>query len=205
MNAAEDKRWTTIQTAVGATAGTTSINIAGNSSSSSILPMLDRHKEAAPHTQYVGNQVIQVRPLDQFALQEVSSAKRTILKIDTQGHERSVLDGAAEIVKLARGVQIELSLVPLYEGAMKFDEAIARLLAQGFELQLVEPGFRDPVSQQLLQVDGIFMAVMGPKSGSQSPISAISDASVSQRMLRRFVKLDGAAAGRSKRLKEHVP
>ena len=80
-----------------------------------------------------------------------------MLKIDTQGYERSVLDGATEVVKLARGIQIELSFAALYEGAMKFDEAINRLLAEGFELQMVEPGFRDPVSQQLLQADGIFV------------------------------------------------
>lgn len=157
MHAAKDKSWTTIHTAVGATTETTSINIAGNSNSSSILPMLNRHEEVAPSTRYVGSQVIEVRPLDQLALREVQSAKNSILKIDTQGYERSVLDGAAEIVKLVRGVQIELSFVPLYEGAMKFDEAIARLLREGFELQMVEPGFRDPVSQQLLQADGIFI------------------------------------------------
>ncbi len=68
-----------------------------------------------------------------------------------------MLDGAAEVVRRGAGVQIELSFVPLYEGAMEFDEAIDRLLGEGFELQMVEPGFRDPVSQQLLQADGIFI------------------------------------------------
>jgi len=155
--AASDPNWVTIRTAVGAASETGWINIAGNSDSSSILPMLSRHEDVAPHTRYVGSQAIEIRPLDQLVLSDVQSAKNALLKIDTQGFERSVLDGAAEVMKLLRGVQIELSFVPLYDGAMKFDEAIERLLGEGFDLHLIEPGFRDPDSQQLLQADGVFL------------------------------------------------
>ena len=157
QHASNDPKWTAIQKAVGAQTENTAINIAGNSDSSSILPMLNRHVEVAPHTAYVGTQDIEVRPLDQLALQDVQSAKNSILKIDTQGYERSVLDGAHEVLKLLRGVQIELSLVPLYEGVMPYVEAIERLENEGFVLQLIEPGFRDAATQQLLQADGIFL------------------------------------------------
>jgi hypothetical protein len=105
----------------------------------------------------MGSQPVQVRPLDELALEDVRSATNSLLKIDTQGYERAVLDGAPRVIAQVRAIQLELSFVPLYDGGMSFDEAIERLLGEGFELQLVEPGFRDPVSQQLLQADGIFI------------------------------------------------
>ena len=50
--------------AVGASPGTTRINIAGNSDSSSILGMLDRHREGLPGVDYVASEDATVTTLD---------------------------------------------------------------------------------------------------------------------------------------------
>jgi predicted small integral membrane protein len=55
-----------------------------------------------------------------------------------------------------RGVQVELSVVALYEGQSLFNEVIAFLLAQGFVLWDVAPAFVDPRSGRMLQFDGTF-------------------------------------------------
>jgi len=154
---AGDKNWSVVQTAVGAHSETGTISIAGNSDSSSLLPMLARHEEVAPHTRYIGSQTIEIHTLDELALDAVQQSRNAYLKIDTQGYERFVLDGGPRVVALLGGVQIEMSLIPLDSGAMTFDEAIIRMLGEGFEMHLVEPGLRDPVSQQLLQMDGVFI------------------------------------------------
>ena len=39
-------------------------DIAGNSASSSLLPMLDSHSSAAPHTAYVGKESVPLLTLD---------------------------------------------------------------------------------------------------------------------------------------------
>jgi FkbM family methyltransferase len=151
-----DSSWHARHYALGAASGELAINIAGNSDSSSLLPMLERHTSAAPTTNYVGTQTVSLKRLDDVAGEWIRSSSRAFLKIDAQGYERDVLEGASGVMGDIRGVQIELTFEPLYEGGMLFDEAIELLLSQGFSLQGLEPGFRDPTNQQLLQADGVF-------------------------------------------------
>jgi predicted amino acid racemase len=68
-----------------------------------------------------------------------------------------VLDGAAETLKRAHGVLLELSLVPLYEGQTLWLEMIQRMADQGFTLWSIQKGFTDPRTGRSLQVDGIFL------------------------------------------------
>jgi hypothetical protein len=49
-----------------------------------------------------------------------------------------------------------MSLVPLYAGQALFLDLKTLLERRGFALLAVEPGFADPRSGELLQVDGIF-------------------------------------------------
>jgi hypothetical protein len=79
-----------------------------------------------------------------------------MLKIDVQGYERAVLDGAAKTLSSFRGVRTEMSLVPLYKGQALMPEVMGRLGQHGFELWLVDPGFTEPDTRRLLQLDGVF-------------------------------------------------
>jgi hypothetical protein len=78
------------------------------------------------------------------------------MKIDTQGYESRVLQGAQGSLARIDTVQMELSLVPLYEGELLFQEMWELLRAKGYTLVAIESGFSAPASGQLLQVDGIF-------------------------------------------------
>ena len=63
--AASDPLWDVVERcAVGASATWTAINIAGNSYSSSLLPMLDLHREAAPESAYQGTEPCHVITLE---------------------------------------------------------------------------------------------------------------------------------------------
>ncbi len=79
-----------------------------------------------------------------------------MLKIDTQGYEWQVLDGAVATLPRITAVLIEMSLVPLYEGQHLWLEIIARLEAMGFKTWSLQPGFVDPSTGRTLQVDGMF-------------------------------------------------
>jgi hypothetical protein len=79
-----------------------------------------------------------------------------MLKIDTQGYEMAVLRGAEKMLPRLAGVQLELSLAPLYEGQTLYLELIDWLRARGFDLWSVIPGFVDPSSGRMLQFDGVF-------------------------------------------------
>lgn len=136
--------------------GEVEINIAGNSQSSSILPMLESHRSAAPESAYQGKETVPIKTLDYVAGQYLENARAAFLKIDTQGFEWQVLDGAREILPHIKGILVELSLVPLYEGQHLWREVIDRLEAEGFTLWAFKPVFSDRASGRTLQVDGIF-------------------------------------------------
>lgn len=142
--------------ALGDRNGEVEINIAGNSQSSSILPMLESHRSAAPESAYQGKELVPIKTLDAVAGQYLKNAHAPFLKIDTQGFEWQVLDGARATLPHVRGVLLELSLVPLYEGQHLWLEIMARLEAEGFVLWAFEPVFSDPLDGRTLQVDGIY-------------------------------------------------
>ena len=151
-----DAQWTVQRAAVGAEAGTLTMNVSGNSVSSSVLPMLDRHEAAAPSARYVAQEEVPAVTVDDMVTDNDLAPERTLLKIDVQGYEKAVLDGAAKTLAHFRGVRTEMSLVPLYDGQALMPEIVGHLGGLGFELWFVEPGFAEPDTRRLLQLDGMF-------------------------------------------------
>ena len=151
-----DPLWTAApRMALGSRSGEMTIHVAHNSVSSSILPMLNTHLQAAPESAYVKNESVLVNRLDDVC--PTSSTDRLLLKVDVQGYERDVLEGAPRLLEACRLVIVEMSLVPLYQGqtlALDLWESLAKL---GFEAHYFDPGFRDPHSDRMLQMDGLFV------------------------------------------------
>ncbi len=157
-SASRDGNWLVHpRTALGDHDGEIEINIAGNSVSSSILPMLDAHALAAAGSAYLAIERTPIVRLDAVATQYLNADARPFIKIDTQGFEWQVLDGASDTLERAHGVLLELSLVPLYDGQRLWREIIARMEASGFILWALQKGFTDPRTGQSLQMDGIFI------------------------------------------------
>lgn len=151
-----DPGWQVFNFGIGDAGGKREINIAANSQSSSLLDMLPSHEKAAPEARYVGRELIEVRTLDSLFGELCRSARNVYLKIDTQGYESKVLKGAENSLARIATVQLEMSLVPLYQGGLLLNEMCAFLSGKGYTLVALENGFSDPASGQLLQVDGVF-------------------------------------------------
>lgn len=151
-----DGKWTVVNVALGDARARAEINVAVNSTSSSFLPMQAAHRTAAPWATYAGTEQVSVICLDDIFRTHYKGS-RSLLKIDVQGYEEHVLRGAARSLPLIQGVQLEMSLVPLYEGTWGFLDAVEYFGAEGFDLVSLEPGFYDRATGRLLQVDGIFM------------------------------------------------
>jgi FkbM family methyltransferase len=158
LNASKDPLWDCRRCALGETDGTISINVAGNAgASSSVLPMLSRHQEAFPPANYVGTEEVSIRRLDSLAPEVLRPTDVTFLKIDVQGFEKQVVAGARSTIdERCVGMQLELSFVPLYEGAMLIREALDLVYSFGFTLAGLVPGFADPRDGRMLQADGVF-------------------------------------------------
>ena len=71
-------------------------------------------------------------------------------------YEEQILSGAPNTLDRIVGIQVELSLVSLYEGQMLFTEMLQRLEAKGFQLYRPFPAFIDFRSGRWLQSDTIF-------------------------------------------------
>lgn len=155
--------------AIGDYDGEIEINIARNSSSSSVLPMMELHSSAAEGSAYVGVEKTFIHRLDSVIPEYLAKCRRPFLKIDVQGYEWQVLDGAREILPRIQGVFCELSLVPLYEGQRLWLEIITRLEREGFALWAIQPGFTDPRDGRTLQLDVIFFRELEYKQYHNGP------------------------------------
>ena len=143
--------------AVGSRPGEAEINISQNSESSSILPMLNAHSTADPASSYIGKARTEVITLDSVFDSYRRSDEKTFLKIDTQGFEDRVLGGISANLKNVSGVQLELSIVPLYDGQRLYPYFFDFFEKSDFFLWSLTPGFFDSSTGQLLQFDAVFV------------------------------------------------
>ena len=156
INALKDNKWDTHNFALGNKQEEKVINISENLSSSSILDMTSTHQESAPQSTYMSTERIVVKTLDEIYNDLIQDNDIVLLKIDVQGFERNVIEGASLALPKIKGVQIEMSLVELYKKEMLFCDMKSLLSDYGFELYSLENGFFNNKTGQLLQVDGLF-------------------------------------------------
>lgn len=142
--------------ALGENSGEVEIKVSANLESSSILSVSDAHLQAEPSVRTVAMEKVPLRRLDEAALAYLSPGNRVFLKIDVQGYELPVLRGAEGVLHQVCGVQLELSLHPLYQGEPLFREVIDTVESLGFTLYDLNPCFSDDVTGRTYQVDGVF-------------------------------------------------
>jgi FkbM family methyltransferase len=135
--------------------GEASMNISANLNSSSILPMLDSHRNAAPDSHYIDSEKVIIRRFDSI-IDDYHSGGNLFLKIDTQGYEMKILRGATNSFHKITGIQLETSLVPLYDGESLVYDTMNFMIGKGFKLMGLIPGFTNRATGQLLQADCIF-------------------------------------------------
>ncbi|HEY0228009.1 MAG TPA: FkbM family methyltransferase [Mycobacterium sp.] len=153
-----DPLWDCRQCALGDFDGTIAMNVAGNAgASSSILPMLQSHRDVFPQANYVGAEDVAIRRLDSAAPEILRHSETVFLKIDVQGFDRQVIAGAESTINdHCTGIQLELSFAALYEGDMVIHEALDLMDSLGFVLAGLAPGFTDVRNGRVLQADGVF-------------------------------------------------
>jgi FkbM family methyltransferase len=154
--ARRDTNWLVREHACGATNGVQPLNVAANSQSSSFLPMRTRHVQIYPDSQYVGTEVVPVMRLDSIFDEVVRPDAKTWLKMDVQGFEMQVLEGAVGVLNRIDAIQAEVSLEPLYVGEATLGDIFGFMERSGFFLVGIEPYLSEPVTSHLVQVDCIF-------------------------------------------------
>lgn len=154
--AKNDPLWKVFHSSLGERDGKAAINISKNSVSSSILDSLPELVESAPEASFIKKEEIDIKKLDSIFESLDLKNKNVYMKIDTQGYESQVLEGSRNSLPKIKGVQIEMALIPSYEGAIGFQEMSLKLQDLGFNLISIESGFYDKTTGKLMEVDGVF-------------------------------------------------
>jgi len=125
-----DALWTGHQVALGDTPGKALLNVIPNLTvMSSILRPKSKWKSMEVEE-------VEVRRLDGMASQlfDAIPEPRVLLKMDTQGFDLRVFEGASGCLDVMRGLQSEIAIVPLYDGMPRYLEALSVYESKGFGL-----------------------------------------------------------------------
>jgi FkbM family methyltransferase len=141
------------QLALGESEGHAEINISRRTDSSSLLPTSEELPKLFKDTEHHAKEQVRVARLDGFP-EHWQEARRAFVKIDVQGLELQVLQGATEALKHCAFVYVECSHVELYQGQALFDEVNAFLEGNGF--QKTKRLNEDIVDGRLIQADYLF-------------------------------------------------
>jgi len=155
--AAMDGHWVAVNLALADAPGKRLFHIAGNSVSSSLLQMNERHIQAAPSSKTLGTCEVTTTTLDRLLEDLDERGRRLWVKMDAQGAEAMILRGCELTLPRTVAFELEMSLVELYSGETPFLPMIQEMATRGYCLATLENGFTDSASGRTLQVDGIFV------------------------------------------------
>jgi FkbM family methyltransferase len=148
---ASDPDWTVQRVAIGDQPGALELNVSEASNISSFLKVKEEYVAGRPPARVCRTERVPIVKVDDL-LRE-APYERIFLKTDTQGYDLRVLAGASQTVNRVIGIQIELSVVAIYEGMPNYVEALSVLRELGFALTGM---YRVP-SFQVHEYDGVFL------------------------------------------------
>jgi FkbM family methyltransferase len=149
-----DGAWQAVRVAVSDVDGELTLNVTADSRSSSVLPRNERFADKPGWAPMESRQVT-ARRLDGLVGELLGPDERAYLKLDIQGYERHVLDGAGDALGRFDALELELSVTPLYEGQPGLAEMLPLLAERGFRPVSMEPILLDDEGL-LMELDGLF-------------------------------------------------
>jgi FkbM family methyltransferase len=94
-------------------------------------------------------------------------AQPDFLKLDVQGYELDVLEGAPRALESAEAVLMEVNFLEIYAGARLFHDAVAFMAARRLQVYDIGTFFRRPYDNALWQADVIFVKSSSPLISSR--------------------------------------
>jgi FkbM family methyltransferase len=134
------------------------INVSDDSVFSSVLEIKDEHTKIRPKSRIVKQETVNLFKLDSIIDKYIPPEETSILlKIDTQGFEKQVLDGALNSIKRIQGIKIEIPLVPIYNNTQfTFYEVIDFMKELRFTPYNFNTEGVDLKSGRVFTIDGMF-------------------------------------------------
>ena len=142
--------------AAGASAGEVELDVSAEADMSSTLRQSRLLQEISPSSAVLRRVQVQQCRLDELDLLCDRPWRRLFVKIDVQGAEPAVLAGMTGLWDRVRGLQIELALLPLYDGERPWLDLVADLAGRGFTPYLLFPGYFSKALGRQVQLDAVF-------------------------------------------------
>ena len=154
--AAGDPRWFTHHAALTTKAGPVTLHVFSSSDLSSLSEPSDVGRASVGFEADWRStaETVEGRKLDDEVLPDLGP---TFLKLDTQGHDWTIIESAPALLGRVELLMTELSFVPLYESSVSAQTTIGHLDAMGFGLAHLEPIGRVSGGHALLEADGLFV------------------------------------------------
>jgi FkbM family methyltransferase len=130
--------WEVVNVGVGDTTGLVPIEVRGRCSSMKGVAGEAYAEWTAATPPQTGVETVRVDTLDRL-LAERRFYPVDLLKVDAEGYEREILNGARETLKQTRQVLIEVRFYELFKGGPLFEEVHEILTANGFMLNHLKP------------------------------------------------------------------
>jgi FkbM family methyltransferase len=131
----DDAAWEVRNVALGAVPGSLPFNVMNTTEFSSFLTpsqaQTDRYAESNAVARTIS---VTVETLNRVlpALRAGHGARAVYLKIDTQGYDRQVIEGASEVLGDVVALQTEMSVTQIYEGMTDYRDMLGFLQGLGF-------------------------------------------------------------------------
>jgi FkbM family methyltransferase len=135
--AANDAGWTTCCYALGSENGTRDFHLNFFGDQQTVLSSFLKFKDERLIQFNTARTVkVEIRRLDDILPQLIVGIKspRIFLKMDTQGYDGQVIEGATECLEHVVGMQSEISVIPIYQGMQHYTESLAHYERLGFAL-----------------------------------------------------------------------
>ena len=161
-----DPDWIVCQYALGDTDTTAEINATPGKRLSSLLPASDFGKKWNENLRAPVQETVTVRRLESV-LDEVLDGledPRIFLKLDTQGFDLQTVRGAGERLGDIRGLQSEVSCLPIYDQMPQLEEQLREYRAAGFDIAGMYPVGRHRATGRVIEFDVVMVRASAFKS-----------------------------------------
>ena len=147
--------------ALGDRDGEVEIEVSAESDMSSVLPQTELLRRISPTSRVIGRETVPLRRLDGLAEDMARARRRRLPEARRPGLRGAGPGRRAPAAERLKGVQLEMALVPCYEGERDFRVVLDDLAAAGFGPFLFIPGYFERKLARQLQIDGVFMRERG--------------------------------------------